>query len=88
MLEEANVIGILTEALTAQVQVVLADQARALSANTATQKVISYIHTGSLPFTGAFAIVVGAGAPDVAVNHFLLVFLYFLLSTRWKNLTS
>ena len=34
-LEEANVVGVLTEALTAQVQTVLADEGRALSADTA-----------------------------------------------------
>ena len=36
VLEEANVVGILTEALTAQVQVILADQTSTVSAHTAT----------------------------------------------------
>lgn len=36
-LEETNVVGVLTEALTAEIKAVLADESRALSADTATQ---------------------------------------------------
>lgn len=36
VLEETNVVGVLTEALTAKIKTVLADESRALSADTAT----------------------------------------------------
>jgi hypothetical protein len=37
-LEETNVVGVLTEALTAEIKTVLADEGRALSADTAINK--------------------------------------------------
>lgn len=82
---ETNIVGIFTEALTANVEVVLADQSSSVSADTAIQDVMLTIdkafpmadsmasfqiaHSPNIPLTRAFAIVLGTRVPDVAVGH-------------------
>ena len=55
MLDEANVGGLLTEALTADVEAVLADQTGAVGADAAR--------------ASALAVLAGAGVPDGFVRH-------------------
>lgn len=72
-LVEADISAVLTEALTAQVEPVLADERGGLAADTATQWSMWSIFTSckawAVPFTGILAEGVGARAPDVGVDH-------------------
>lgn len=54
-LVEANVVGVVTEALTAHVEVVLADETGAVLADAA--------------LTATLAVLLGAGVPDGSVGH-------------------
>lgn len=80
-LVETNIVGVFTEALTANVKVVLADQSGSVGADAAifthwqvfvSQSGLYYsmaIYKGHIPLTRALAILTGTGVPDVAVGH-------------------
>lgn len=55
VLEEADCVGVLTEAATAHMQAILADQAAA--------------HTADTAFTRSLAIFTGMAVPDIRVSH-------------------
>lgn len=71
-LVETDIVGVLTEALTAEIKVILADQSAALGADTATSnrdKYTSNRKMDGLPLVSILSKGMGTGAPDVRVDH-------------------